>query len=133
MNDDLLPKRPSRRDFLVSTSAAAAGWALFDLELNHKRNVVGMLHNPCCFYQHKGFLYIPDLASRVTILDADDNLAAQLGDGKETDGKTNRPDCQTDPALFAAPHALTVDSKGSFYAVEWIATGRPRKFKHVPA
>jgi hypothetical protein len=27
----------------------------------------------------------------------------ELGDGKETDGKTNRPDCQTNPALFAAP------------------------------
>jgi DNA-binding beta-propeller fold protein YncE len=106
---------------------------VFDLELNHKRNVTGMVRNPCCFYQHEGFLFIPDLASRVTILDADDNLAAQLGDGKETDGKTNRPDCQTNPALFAAPHALSVDSKGSLYVVEWIPTGRPRKFKRVPA
>jgi peptidylamidoglycolate lyase len=106
---------------------------VFDLELNHKRNLAGMVRNPCCFYEHKGFLYIPDLASRVTILDADDNLAAQLGDGKETDGKTNRPDSQTNPALFAAPHALSVDSKGNFYVVEWIPTGRPRKFKHVPA
>jgi peptidylamidoglycolate lyase len=106
---------------------------VFDLELNHKRNLAGMVRNPCCFYQHKGFLYIPDLASRVTILDAEDNLAAQLGDGKETDSKTNRPDNQTNPALFAAPHALTVDSKGNFYVLEWIPTGRPRKFKHVPA
>jgi peptidylamidoglycolate lyase len=106
---------------------------VFDLELNHKRNLTGTVRNPCCFYQHKGFLYIPDLASRVTILDAEDNLAAQLGDGKETDGKTNRPDNQTNPALFAAPHALTVDSKGNLYVLEWIPTGRPRKFKHVPA
>jgi sugar lactone lactonase YvrE len=106
---------------------------IFDLELNHKRNLTGMVRNPCCFYQHKGFLYIPDLASRVTILDADDNVAAQLGDGKESDGKTNRPDNQTNPALFAAPHALTLDSQGSFYVLEWIPTGRPRKFKHVPA
>jgi peptidylamidoglycolate lyase len=106
---------------------------VFDLELNHKRNLAGMVRNPCCFYQHNGFLYIPDLASRVTILDADDNLASQLGDGKETDGKTNRPDNQTNPALFAAPHALTVDSQGNIYVVEWISTGRPRKFKHVPA
>jgi hypothetical protein len=50
---------------------------------------------------------ISDLASRAVIPDADDNLASQLGDGKETDSMTNRPDYQTDPALFAAPHAFT--------------------------
>jgi hypothetical protein len=72
------------------------------------------------FAQDKRFLYIPNLASRATNLDADNNLAAQLGDGKEADCKTNRPDCQTDPALFAAPHALTADSKR-----------RLRKFKHI--
>jgi sugar lactone lactonase YvrE len=106
---------------------------VFDLELNHKRNLEGMVRNPCCFYQHKGYLYIPDLASRVTILDAEDNVAIHLGDGKEADGTTNRPDSQTNPALFAAPHALAVDSKGNLYVVEWISFGRPRRFKPVPA
>jgi hypothetical protein len=66
-------------------------------------------------------------------LDADDKLAAHLGDGKEADDKTNRPANQTNPALFAAPHALTVDSKGDFSVVKWISFGRPRKFKNVPA
>jgi len=106
---------------------------IFDLALTHKRNLEGIVRNPCCFYQHKGHLFIPDLAARVTILDADDNVAIHLGDGKETDGKTNRPDNQTNPALFAAPHALTVDSKGNLYVVEWIDSGRPRRFNHVPA
>jgi hypothetical protein len=106
---------------------------VFDLELNHKRNLLGDVRNPCCFYQHNEHLYIPDLASRVTIIDADDKCAAQLGDGKQADGKTDRPDNKTNPALFAAPHALTVDSEGSFYVVEWVNFGRPRKFKHTPA
>jgi hypothetical protein len=122
MNGYLFPNRLSRRHFLVSTGAAAGGCArrdadwgrlqIFVLALNHQRNVTNMVRNPCCLYQPKGFPYILDLASRVTILDAHDKLAAQLGDGKETDGKTNRPDCQTDPALFAAPHALPVDPNG---------------------
>jgi peptidylamidoglycolate lyase len=106
---------------------------VFDLELNHKRNLVGDVRNPCCFYQFNEHLFIPDLASRVTIIDADDKLAAQLGDGKQADGKTDRPDNKTNPALFAAPHALTVDSEGSLYVVEWVNFGRPRKFKHTPA
>jgi hypothetical protein len=105
---------------------------VFDLELNHKRTLKGDVRNPCCFYQHKDMLFIPDLASRVTILDPDDKVLAQLGDGKEADGKTNKADNKTNPALFATPHALTVDSKGNFYLVEWVDFGRPRKFKHVP-
>jgi sugar lactone lactonase YvrE len=99
---------------------------VFDLELNFKRIIKDVVRNPCCFYQHKKWLYIPDLASRVTILDAHDQVAAHLGDGKgAADNKTN-------PALFAAPHALCVDSHGDFYTVEWVDSGRPRKFRHTP-
>jgi len=82
--------------------------------------------------QHKNNLYVPDLASRVTTLDADDGLAAHLGDGKEADGKTNQPENQTNPALFAAPHALTMGSKGGLFVVERISFGGPRKIKHIP-
>ena len=105
---------------------------VFDLELNFKRFVQGNVRMPCCFYQHAGHLYIPDLGSAVTILDADDQAVAHLGDGKAWDGKIDRPDNQTNPALFATPHALCVDSSGSFYVVEWLPFGRPRKFKPTP-
>ena len=96
------------------------------------RTLAGNVRNPCCFYQHKDFLYVPDLAARVTVFDADDKLVAQLGDGFEADGKTPRKDAQTNPALFARPHAMCVDSHGDFYVLEWIPTGRPRRFKHTP-
>ncbi len=99
---------------------------VFDLELNFKRIIQGAVRNPCCFYQHKGHLYIPDLASRVTILDADDQVVAHLGDGK------GAADNRTNPALFAAPHALCVDSRGALYTVEWLDFGRPRKFRPTP-
>jgi peptidylamidoglycolate lyase len=106
---------------------------VFDLELNHKRTLKGDVRNPCCFYQHKDQIYIPDLGGRVTILDANDKVLAHLGDGREADGKTAKPDNKTNPALFAAPHAMCVDSRGDLYVVEWVDFGRPRKFKHTPA
>lgn len=100
---------------------------VYSPELEYKRTLLdGEVRNPCCFYQHKGFLYIPDLAGRVTIMDADDKLVVHMGDGKD------RKDSETNPGLFTHPHALTVDSRGDLYVVEWIPTGRPRKFKHVP-
>jgi hypothetical protein len=43
------------------------------------------------------------------MLDGEEPVANPLGDGKEADCKTNRPDNQTDPALFAAPHFLWAD------------------------
>jgi len=48
------------------------------------------------------------------------------------DGKTNKPDNKTNPAFFAAPHAMCVDSHGDLYVVEWVDFGRARKFKHAP-
>lgn len=100
---------------------------VFSLELDYKRTLLdGEIRNPCCFYQHKDKIYIPDLSSRVTIIDAADKLVAHLGDGK------GKADSKTNPALFAAPHALTVDSRGDLYVVEWVDFGRPRKFKHTP-
>jgi len=106
---------------------------VYSLELEYKRTLAGDVRNPCCFYQHKDNLYVADLASRVTILDADGKLVAHLGDGREADGKTAKPDNKTNPALFAAPHAMCVDSHGDLYVVEWVDFGRARKFQHVKA
>ncbi|MHB8523413.1 MAG: twin-arginine translocation signal domain-containing protein [Limisphaerales bacterium] len=108
---------------------------VFDLELNYKRTLKGDVRNPCCVYQHEGHLYVPDLASRVTIFDASDKAVAQLGDGKGVPNGSMgvKPDvAAANPDKFFAPHALAVDSRGDFYVVEWVSFGRPRKFKHTP-
>ena len=104
---------------------------IYDLDLNYKRSVGGV-RNPCCFYQHKDHLYVPDLAARVSIFDADDKFVTHLGDGREVDGKTPKQDVTTSPALFDRPHAMCVDSHGDIYTLEWVPSGRIRKFKHTP-
>lgn len=100
---------------------------VFSLEMDYKRTV-GDIRTPCCFYQHEGHLYIPELGARVSIYGGDDKPVARLGDGKGFEKEiTKHPD------KFAAPHALTVDSRGDLYVIEWVPFGRPRKFKHTPA
>lgn len=106
---------------------------VYSLELEYKRTIAGDIRTPCCFYQHKDKIFVPELNSRVSIFDKDDKLVAHLGDGRESDPNKQKPDNQTNPALFAAPHALCLDSRGDLYVVEWVSFGRPRKFKHVPA
>jgi len=116
---------------------ANARYQVYDLALNYKRTVKGdFARNPCCFYQHAGHLYIPDLDSLVTIIDAKDQLVATLGDGKGVPGGgmgAKREMDEPNADKFFAPHALTVDSKGSIYVVEWVPWGRVRKLKHTPA
>jgi peptidylamidoglycolate lyase len=111
---------------------------VFSLDLAYKRTVGGV-RNPCCFYQHAGHLYIPDLAARLTVLDENDKVVTHLGDGLEVRktekdaGKMSSVLAPAHPELFFTPHALTLDSKGDLYVVEWLANGRARKLKHTPA
>jgi sugar lactone lactonase YvrE len=96
---------------------------IFNLNGNLKRELKGdIVRNPCCFYEFKGKMFIPDLNKRVTILDERDQVVAHLGDGLE----------KQDDTAFRAPHALTVDSRGDLYVFEWVPDGRLRKFKHTP-
>ncbi len=99
---------------------------IYSMELEYKRTI-GDMRAPCCFYQHGGHLYVPELGARVSILDGQGNLVARLGDGSAVpkEEKDKRPE-------FIAPHALTVDSKGDLYVLEWVPYGRVRKFKHTP-
>ncbi len=100
---------------------------VFSLEMEYKRTV-GDIRTPCCFYQHDGHLFVPELGQRVSVFDADDKPVARLGDGKGFE-----KDITKHPDKFAFPHALTLDSQGSLYVIEWVPFGRPRKFKHTPA
>lgn len=99
---------------------------VYSLELDYKRTLPNF-RLPCCFYQHEGHLYVPELGSRVSIIDANDKVVAQMGDGAGVKKESLTAE------KFFTPHALTVDSRGDLYVVEWIDYGRARKFKHTPA
>ena len=61
----------------------------------------------------------------MTILDENDKVVAHLGDGLELRNKKEDP--AKHPEAFFFPHALTLDSKGNLYVIEWLPNGRPRK------
>ena len=96
---------------------------VYDLELEYKRTIPGF-RMPCCFYQHEGLLYIPELGARVTIIDDQDKVVGHYGDGSAV----KKEEIGQHPDKFATPHALTVDSKGNLYVIEWLPDARVRKF-----
>ena len=76
---------------------------------------------------------IGDLKGRVTILDGDNKLAAQLGDsGNEKKQATNTiPPDQFVDGQFIAPHGVSWDAEGNLYVSEWAVAGRLVKLKRV--
>ncbi|MBI3878788.1 MAG: twin-arginine translocation signal domain-containing protein [Verrucomicrobia bacterium] len=105
-------------------------YEVYDLELNYVRTISGdFVRNPCCFYQHKDHLYVPDLGSLVVILDKNDQPVARLGDGRGTPKEQFEHGAKD---KFTTPHALCVDSRGDLYVLEWVPYGRVRKFQHTP-
>jgi outer membrane protein assembly factor BamB len=107
---------------------------IFDLDGNHLSFVTEEQNMPCCFFQHGDEIVIPDLFGRVTILDADNRLIAHLG---YNDQIWTRPDYPNIPhgareaGKFISPHAVTVDSNGDIYVVEWVSDGRITKLAKV--
>ena len=78
-------------------------------------------------------LAVADLKGRVTVLDRDNKLAAQLGDsGNEKKQATNEitPDQWVDGQLIA-PHGVSWDGAGNLYVSEWSSAGRVVKLKRV--
>jgi len=106
---------------------------VFTLDGEHVRFVDGV-RRPCCFYQYEDDLFIPDLRSRVTVMGIHDEVVTHLGDdsaGWEQLDWPRNPASEYNPAKFVAPHALTVDSHGDLYVIEWVPTARLRKFARV--
>lgn len=68
----------------------------------------------------EGYRYVPELAARVTILDGDDFVVAQIG-GEE----------KKEPGYFVAPHTLWLDSEGSMYVGEVLEGQRVSKYRRV--
>jgi DNA-binding beta-propeller fold protein YncE len=110
---------------------------IFTLDGEHGGFVEGMFRAPCCFYEHKGDLVVPDLYGRVTILDENDRLITHLGDSPafELPGspKEKIPDWPNIPrerqkaGEFISPHGACVDSHGDIYVGEWVIDGRLTK------
>ncbi len=87
------------------------------------------LKQPCGFYQYGYDLYVPDLQARLVVLDANDNVAAVLGDDPTAPaqpGWPNIPD-KLQAGKFSSPHAVAIDTHGDVYVAEWISTGRVTK------
>jgi ectoine hydroxylase-related dioxygenase (phytanoyl-CoA dioxygenase family) len=107
---------------------------LFTLEGEHIAFVTDQMNRPCGSYDyHDGALIVPDLRSRVTLIDREDRLIVHLGadDAWMKEGWPRRPVEEHKRDRFVSPHAACTNSKGDIFIVEWVPTGRLTKLTKV--
>lgn len=103
----------------------------FTLDGKHVRFVTDELRMPCHFDVHDGVLLIPDLQSRVTLLDKDNKLITHLGGEKPLGELRGAPRDQFPPGQFVHPHGCRWDHKGNIFITEWVTVGRITKLERV--
>jgi hypothetical protein len=88
---------------------------------------------PCHFHIHEGKMVIPDLDSRVTVMDENNKVLVHLGedDPKAARALRTREREAFVPGKFVCPHGATFDHKGNIYVVEWVEVGRVSKLRKV--
>jgi DNA-binding beta-propeller fold protein YncE len=105
----------------------------FDLDGKFVDVVAQNLRRPCSMSFHNGQVAVAELEARVTILDKQNKEIAHLGDNpnKQQWANYNVPPADWHQGIFTAPHGVSFDRQGNVYVMDWNASGRVSKFKHV--
>lgn len=124
-----------KEPLVVVTDRANARLQWFTLDGEHRRTQDGFLL-PANADTQGELLLIPDLVGRVTLLGADNEVIAHLGDDSERmasdTGKGIRGDeKQWVDGKFVHPHDACFDADGNIYVAEWVGTGRVSKLTKV--
>ena len=104
----------------------------FSLDGTHLGFDDGFPH-PCHFSEHKGTMVVPDLFAKVTLVDRQNKVVAELGDNGADSWKALRtgPREAFPAGKFVCPHGATFDRAGNIFVVEWVEVGRVTKLQKV--
>jgi hypothetical protein len=103
----------------------------FTLDGQHLNFVTDEMHAPCHFHTRGDVMVVPDLESRVTLLDKNNQLIAHLGQGPGYQGLRDKTRDHFTPGQFVAPHSAYFDQEGNIFVVEWVEVGRVTKLRKI--
>ena len=108
----------------------------FDMDGRHLKTMGGFLF-PADIDIQGDLVVVPDLHCRVTLLDKNNRVIAQLGDdpiwreralaGFKMRGQRD----QWLPGKFVHPHDACFDRDGNIFVTEWVDTGRVSKLRKL--
>jgi hypothetical protein len=107
----------------------------FNLDCEHHSILPTRVRSPRHFDRQGNLVVIPDLDAVVTLIDEDNQIVAQLGDGfttmKEVRTLRTKPREAFTPGKFICPHDAAFDPAGNLYISEWVDVGRVTKLRKV--
>ena len=129
--------RPGREASVVVADRANARLQWFSLDGKHLETMTGFIL-PANLDTYKDLLLVPDLASRITLLDGKNKVITHLGQDPDWAKamKSAKPRMRETPekwqaGRFVHPHDACFDQDGNIFVAEWVATGRISKLKHL--
>lgn len=102
----------------------------WDLDGNFVKVIQKDLRMPAAVNIRGKYAVLPELQGRVTVLDAQGNIVAQVGDNPNEKQRANfglPPDQWTD-GICNSPHGAAIDKDGNLIVTEWSKFGRAEKF-----
>lgn len=120
---------------LVVTDRGNSRLQRFTLDGKRVDSILRTSKMPCNLYERNGDVVMPDLLSKVIILDRKNDVVASLGEGEfsKTDWSTvrNQPSGTFVPGRFVCPHGACFDHQGNIFVVEWVESGRVTKLRRI--
>jgi len=102
----------------------------WDLDGNFVRTIQKDLRMPAAVHIRGDYAIVPELQGRVTVLDKEGNIVAQVGDNPNEKHRGNNPlpPDQWVEGVFNSPHGASLDKDLNIVVTEWSKFGRVNKF-----
>ncbi|MHB0956193.1 MAG: NHL repeat-containing protein [Pirellulaceae bacterium] len=127
--------RPGREAALVVADRAHHTLQYVTLEGQYKETLTGF-GLPANVDTHGDLMVVPELLARVSILNRNNEIVAQLGDDSERIRNDSQFAVRSDEkqwkaGAFVHPHDACFDAAGNIFVAEWVATGRITKLRRL--
>jgi len=105
----------------------------WDLDGNFVKVIQKDLRMPAAVHIRGDYAVVPELQGRVTVLDKDGNIVAQVGDNPNEKQRANfgLPQDQWKDGICNSPHGASIDQDGNLIVSEWSKFGHLHKFTRV--
>jgi hypothetical protein len=102
----------------------------WDLDGNFVKVIQKDLRMPAAVYIRGNYAVFPELQGRVTVLDKEGNIVAQVGDNPNEKQRANYglPPDQWTVGICNSPHGAAIDKHGNLIVTEWSKYGHLHKF-----
>lgn len=106
----------------------------WDLDGNFVKVIQKDLRMPAAVHIRGDYAVFPELQGRVTVLDKEGAIVAQVGDNPNPRQRANYglPQDQWKDGICNSPHGASIDKDGNLLVAEWTQFGHLHKFTRLP-